>query len=203
MSTDRQCEANRKNAGKSTGPRSRGGKWRASQNARTHGLYAAKAILKGCELELYFLLRRDAYKTYRPVGALEEQIVEQITMHMLRLVRMDRAETSLIDGMSSLAAARRITDVNAAGRAVAGYLLMPEQVIVESYFRSGQEVPRTEDDVQTGLGNLVSDEHKIRAMEATSRIRKATLQAIRTCEKRLRSLRKMKAARADCCSELG
>jgi hypothetical protein len=38
MATERQIAANRRNAGKSTGPRSRAGKKRARQNAYQHGL---------------------------------------------------------------------------------------------------------------------------------------------------------------------
>jgi hypothetical protein len=40
MATERQIAANRRNAGKSTGPRSRAGKRRARQNAYRHGLAA-------------------------------------------------------------------------------------------------------------------------------------------------------------------
>ena len=40
MTSERQREANRANAKKSTGPKSSGGKHRASQNARLHGLRA-------------------------------------------------------------------------------------------------------------------------------------------------------------------
>jgi hypothetical protein len=38
MANERQIEANRRNAGKSTGPRSAPGKERASRNAYRHGL---------------------------------------------------------------------------------------------------------------------------------------------------------------------
>ena len=38
MASERQIAANRRNAGKSTGPRSGAGKTRASRNARSHGL---------------------------------------------------------------------------------------------------------------------------------------------------------------------
>jgi hypothetical protein len=38
MASERQIAANRRNASKSTGPKSRGGKRRSAANARTHGL---------------------------------------------------------------------------------------------------------------------------------------------------------------------
>lgn len=45
MATDRQVIANRANAAKSTGPRTKGGRKRSSQNARIHGLSAACSSL--------------------------------------------------------------------------------------------------------------------------------------------------------------
>ncbi|MGY8678212.1 hypothetical protein Q2941_10375 [Bradyrhizobium sp. UFLA05-153] len=44
MATERQIAANRANAKKSTGPKSRGGKRRASQNAYLHGLAGQSPI---------------------------------------------------------------------------------------------------------------------------------------------------------------
>ena len=41
----RKAEANRKNAQRSTGPRTAGGKARVAQNAITHGLLSEKALL--------------------------------------------------------------------------------------------------------------------------------------------------------------
>ena len=49
MTTDAQNEANRRNAKKSTGPRSQAGKAVASQNALKHGLTAKRVIIPGEE----------------------------------------------------------------------------------------------------------------------------------------------------------
>jgi hypothetical protein len=47
MATDKQNEANRQNAQKSTGPRSAEGKARSSMNHLTSGIYAASALIPG------------------------------------------------------------------------------------------------------------------------------------------------------------
>lgn len=47
MATEKQIQANRNNAKKSTGPRTEKGKARVSQNALKHGLLARDAILPG------------------------------------------------------------------------------------------------------------------------------------------------------------
>jgi hypothetical protein len=45
MATHKQITANRKNAQKSTGPRSSAGKTKAARNALAHGLRAAEILL--------------------------------------------------------------------------------------------------------------------------------------------------------------
>jgi hypothetical protein len=47
MTTEKQNEANRINAQKSTGPRTDEGKQRSSQNALKHGLLAKRSVIPG------------------------------------------------------------------------------------------------------------------------------------------------------------
>src|SRR4051794_5646293 len=45
--SDKKCAANRRNAGKSTGPRTDAGKLVSSRNAVTHGLFCRDLVLPG------------------------------------------------------------------------------------------------------------------------------------------------------------
>ena len=56
----RKLEANRRNAQKSTGPRSEDAKRRVSRNAITHGLFCQDIVLQG-ESERLFLTIRQSY----------------------------------------------------------------------------------------------------------------------------------------------
>ena len=56
MSTDKQIEANRANAAKSSGPHSPEGKARAAQNARTQGLTAERVVVEGEEAVEFALM---------------------------------------------------------------------------------------------------------------------------------------------------
>ena len=47
MSSKAQVKANRKNAKKSTGPKTAEGKEKVSKNAAKHGLFAAEAVITG------------------------------------------------------------------------------------------------------------------------------------------------------------
>ena len=53
MSTEKQIEANRRNAEKSTGPRTPDGKARASQNSLKHGLTAEQVVLPSEDTEVF------------------------------------------------------------------------------------------------------------------------------------------------------
>ncbi len=96
----KQRAANRRNARRSTGPRTVAGKRRARWNALKHGLLAAEAVIpagdgreRRQQLELlHGQLRRDL----RPANALEEMLVEKIAVCYWRLRRLLRYETGEI-----------------------------------------------------------------------------------------------------------
>ncbi len=95
MGTNAQNEANRRNAKKSTGPRSQAGKAVASQNALKHGLTAERVIIPGedpSELEEF---RRQVESHFEPVGWRETNIVDRIIMQMWRLRRVPEIEAGI------------------------------------------------------------------------------------------------------------
>ena len=95
MGTNAQNEANRRNAKKSTGPRSQAGKAVASQNALKHGLTADRVIIPGedpSELEEF---RRQVESHFEPVGWRETNIVDRIIMQMWRLRRVPEIEAGI------------------------------------------------------------------------------------------------------------
>jgi hypothetical protein len=96
MATEKQVQANRNNAKKSTGPRTGEGKARASQNALKHGLLANGAVLPGedpVEFEAQLAALEDAIQ---PGDALEHELVRQIADAQWRLRRLSRLETAYL-----------------------------------------------------------------------------------------------------------
>jgi hypothetical protein len=91
-----QVEANRRNAKKSTGPRSAEGKRRSAMNALTHGAYGrAQAIPRGllCESEFEVKEYVDAIvDALAPRDAIELVIARRIATADLRLARLERYE---------------------------------------------------------------------------------------------------------------
>ena len=89
--SQKQLEANRRNAQKCTGPKSTAGKKRSRLNAVKHGLTAQIPVLPG-EDPTQFHTRVDGYKTdLQPRGTLENDLVEQMAQQAWQI---DRALTA-------------------------------------------------------------------------------------------------------------
>jgi hypothetical protein len=98
MSTEKKTASNRKNAQKSTGPKSDAGKAVVSQNARTHGLLSRNLIIEGESQEEFSELLGLLVDEFQPVGLVEHALVERVGIALWRqrrLVRAESAEVSL------------------------------------------------------------------------------------------------------------
>jgi len=94
----RKAEANRQNALKSTGPRTRRGKAYSRRNAIKHGLFAKHSMafqLLGESSQEYETLMNDLVERYQPIGRAEELEVERITLCWWKLKRVWRFEESV------------------------------------------------------------------------------------------------------------
>jgi len=94
MTTPRQIDANRRNAQKSTGPRTKEGKERSRLNGVTHGMTATFDILPGEDAEAYEE-RLDAFTAdLKPRNAFERDLVERIVRASWLLERAERAHVA-------------------------------------------------------------------------------------------------------------
>ena len=97
----KQIAANRKNAKKSTGPRSSKGRAVASRNAIKHGLHACDIILKSPHLTedrtQYEELVDSLIDELKPKGILQEHLVLKIANSLWRYRRVINAETARIN----------------------------------------------------------------------------------------------------------
>ena len=96
MATDRQIEANRRNAQRSSGPRTPKGKATSSGNAVTHGLTARNVFLAGEDPEEYRRLHDAATARLKPEGVLEQELVARIVSVLWRLRRVPVFEAALL-----------------------------------------------------------------------------------------------------------
>jgi hypothetical protein len=85
-SSPRKIEANRRNAKKSTGPRSSAGKVMSSWNSRRHGLLSKQLpAIQGRHKKEHTRLLTSLQQDLEPVGTLEEVLVEKIAQEYWRL----------------------------------------------------------------------------------------------------------------------
>ncbi len=95
MPSDKKTESNRRNALKSTGPKTPEGKATVRLNAVKHGLLSQDVLLPGEDeatlRELAELLRDEL----QPIGELESLLVDRIIASHWRLRRLGRVETGI------------------------------------------------------------------------------------------------------------
>ena len=97
MTSLKQIEANRRNALKSSGPRSEEGKQRASRNALRHGLTAETVLVPLEDPEDYKLFEEAIAAEYDAESAVERELVLRLANLLWRLRRATSIETTLFE----------------------------------------------------------------------------------------------------------
>src|SRR5437588_12906736 len=95
MSSQRQIEANRLNAQKSTGPATPEGRAAVRLNSLKYGLYAETLILPGEDPAAFDALLDRFHAEYQPATPTEEAFVSQIVMATWRRARIQRMEVAV------------------------------------------------------------------------------------------------------------
>ncbi|MHC4927317.1 MAG: hypothetical protein ACYTER_08310 [Planctomycetota bacterium] len=101
MATQAQIEANKRNAQKSTGPKTHSGKATVAQNAVKHGLFTNKILIKDENPDDYQTHRKDMLEDLAPVGALETILAERIIHLAWRLFRLNRIQSETFDTLTA------------------------------------------------------------------------------------------------------
>jgi hypothetical protein len=98
--SERKILANRRNALRSTGPKTERGKRTISRNAIKHGFLAREVVITAGDgeesVEEFHALVESLGNTYLPVGVVEETLVQTIATTLWRKARVIRAENGEI-----------------------------------------------------------------------------------------------------------
>jgi hypothetical protein len=97
MATEKQKEANRRNAQKSTGPRTEEGKHSSRLNALKHGMCANTPVLPHEDRAAFEQSRADLYASFEPANTHEQMLIDQAAIAHWRMLRSSRVETRLFD----------------------------------------------------------------------------------------------------------
>ncbi len=96
MASEKQVRANRRNALKSTGPKTPEGKATVSLNATRHGLLSKEILLPVEDEDAFVELAERLRQELRPVGELEALLVDRIVAAQWRLRHLGRVETGVL-----------------------------------------------------------------------------------------------------------
>jgi len=118
MSSKATIGANRRNAQRSTGPRTKAGKAASSRNATRHAVFAASPVIPGVErAEDWEAHRAATLESLAPVGHLETALAERVAQTLWRLNRVVRFEaTAIATGQEEAAERARGEDANSGDR---------------------------------------------------------------------------------------
>ena len=135
MPSQKQIHANRRNALKSTGPKSEEGKAQSRMNALRHGLTAAQAVLPHENEDDYEKLREGMLESYAPENSAETALVEELTNAYWRLLRLHRVENQYWDHLGGC--------YNRGDAGIAEALLQAPDKQTRNYFRYYAHVERS------------------------------------------------------------
>ena len=96
MSSQPKIDANRRNAQRSTGPRTPEGKAKVATNSCTHGLCSRNAILPEEDPADFQVLLDGLLDVFQPANALEDSNVRELACAEWRLRRALRIETGIL-----------------------------------------------------------------------------------------------------------
>ena len=99
MASEAQIRANRLNAQKSTGPRSKRGKDTVSQNAVKHGLCANKNVIRSESIEEYNIFKENMIADLSPFGAMELVMADRIVSLSWRLKRAEHFQNAVTEAL--------------------------------------------------------------------------------------------------------
>src|SRR4051794_21968350 len=98
MATQKQIDANRRNASKSTGPKTEDDKFKSRLNSPKHGLEALHVPLQDENPMEYHDLRNGLMETWQPANSQEQMLVDSIASAYRRMQRASRFEAALLRG---------------------------------------------------------------------------------------------------------
>jgi hypothetical protein len=96
MTSQKRINANRRNARKSTGPKTRRGKAAVSLNSLWHGAFATDLLLPGEDARIFAGHRDEFLTLYQPCSQAEEFLVNRMILSSWRLMRLVAMESRVL-----------------------------------------------------------------------------------------------------------
>jgi hypothetical protein len=198
MTSEKQVQANQRNALKSTGPKTPEGKDAVRLNANKHGLRAQEVLLPGEDEEALKELDENLRAELQPVGELENLLVDNIVATHWRVRRLRRVEAGIFAWeLYGELAERAQQEAQTYEWSMLDTLGTPEQITDEQKHQEAlskaQEMKAKQDAETATLGRtFIRDADQSNAFSKLSRYETAME---RSLYRALRELQRLQAAR--------
>ena len=143
MASDKQASANRRNATKSTGPKTQSGKLRSRANSTRHGLTATTVVTAIENTEEFKLFEAAIKADYQPVSTVEHELVARLVSLLWRLRRAATIETNLFQLQGRIVKDQKLREQVAPDKANPGMQLFYQLL------RGPDSVPSLQADIST------------------------------------------------------
>ena len=97
MTSSKQAEANRRNAVRSTGPKTAEGKQVSKMNALKHGLSADTVVIRGEDKEEFEAMRQELVREFAPATTYAHLLVDRLAANLWRLRRVPVLEAAILE----------------------------------------------------------------------------------------------------------
>ncbi len=184
MATDKQVEANGRNALKSTGPRTEAGKTTSSRNAVRHGLTAEQVVLEGEDRARFDALRSAINMEFAPEGPVAVFLAERLVGLIWRLGRVAGFEAGLLDWIAHQQAEAHDT----AGVAFGEYFFSADRRALAIRPGDGNPVARSRLDQRRRVGRTL--EAALNKTDPLSKLGRYESHLMKQVEKTLAALRR-------------
>ena len=206
--SDAKRRANRRNARKSTGPRTEEGKRRSSRNATTHGIFCRDLVLPGEDRNLFRMTRNSFIRDLKVHGAAQLALVDAMVSARGRLNRCQAAEAQLIaermeKTMSAVTKRLETLDQNfkfADFSSVALNAACEENEVLDKYHKQWRELRAMEADglaAASAMAAIFSGEQNDQPLERLSRYEQRLHGQFHRCLRDLDALKKRAKEYAD------
>jgi hypothetical protein len=166
MTTPTQIDANRKNATRSTGPKTPSGKERSSRNAVSHGCRSELAVLPFEQTDAWERHRDGVIRSLTPVGTLEEALAFRVALCLWRLQRV-----AVYEAATATAAIESVADELA--RHQTGD---PIAILVAASANDLRQLSKAEEELDKARGHLKEAKEELAILQLlTDRADDATL----------------------------
>jgi hypothetical protein len=157
MTSQKKIEANRRNAQKSTGPRTAGGKDRVRRNALSLGLYAQATLLPGEDEAEYLQLLAAHFDLWDPANLVEDLYVAEIADLRWKLNRLNRGEQAYLSDCVYIEAARREYKPESQGVILGGEMAQIRKAIDLALLEKGRHLEPGAQDLREASKRTLTD----------------------------------------------